>query len=602
MPAPHLDVPRAFAGSGDLPAPEAAALERQVRAAQTALVFNRARASNLFAPLVGVLVCWVLWHSIAHPLLVAWCAALVGVMAWREWIHRRFIGSSGADAQTLGRQYDLALLANGIVYGLLGTVLFPSQEPTLASGMLATLVGVAAVSVVVLSTKLRAVAAMTLPVLIPTIVVQFIEGTRLSIYMASGMSVFLVLIVMEGRQAAEHTLAMLRLRFRMDELATQRQQALDLAQRSSAVKSQFLATMSHEMRTPLHGILGITRLVRSARSDGDPKARAHHLEMIERTGEHLLGLINDVLDYSKIEGGHLRIEHADFELAALIESVSDLTRISAAEKGLALRLEFEPPSPCWVRADASRLRQVLLNLTGNAVKFTERGHIGVNVQRAADGATRFEVCDTGPGIAPAQRELIFGAFQQADGSFGRRHGGTGLGLTISRELARAMGGDLVCADRPVGGACFVLTLPLPAGEPVAPTCAAADLAEPMQGRVLLAEDNPVNALVAEALLQRAGVEVDLVGDGAQAVAHAAATRYSLILMDCQMPGMDGFEATARIRALEREAGLAEVPIVALTANALDSDRLRSIAAGMNDHLAKPFREQDLGALLKRYLG
>ena len=255
-----------------------------------------------------------------------------------------------------------------------------------------------------------------------------------------------------------------------------------------------------------------------------------------------------------------------------------------------------------MRADVSRLRQVLLNLTGNAVKFTEQGDLTLTVHRQPGGETTFEVIDTGPGIEAAQRNVIFEAFHQADGSFGRRHGGTGLGLTISRELARAMGGDLQCIENPSGGARFVLTVALPEGAPAVQGHSPVASGVALQGRVLVAEDNDVNALVAEAFLKRIGLSVDLVADGAQAIARAMETRYDLILMDCQMPGMDGFEATTRIRKHEREAGVLAVPIVALTANALAGDRLRSIAAGMNDHLAKPFREQDLDAVLRRFLG
>ena len=600
MPAPPSN---AFpsATPRDAAEPASPGIEAQVLAAQSALVMQRARPSNYVTSLVGLLVAWLLWGSIEHRLLVVWWVALTLISATREWLYIRCARDRVANAPRWARRHEAVLLANGVVYGLIGTVLLPRDDFAAAAIMLATLVGIASVSLVVLSTSFRAALAMTLPILLPTIVDQLGTGTRLSSYVAAAMTIMLVLVVLEGRQASAHTQAMLRLRFSMDGMAAQRQQALDMAQRSSAVKSQFLATMSHEMRTPLHGILGVTRLLRSAPNGDTAASRAQRLDMIERTGEHLLGLINDVLDYSKIEGGHLRVEPADFDLTALAESVADLARVSAAEKGLALTLDVQAPSPCWVHADASRLRQVLLNLTGNAVKFTERGSVQLSVRREASGNTTFEVTDTGPGIGADQHELIFAAFHQADGSFGRKHGGTGLGLTISRELARALGGDLAYALAPAGGARFVLTLPLPDGAPVVLPGLPAEPATGLRGRVLVAEDNPVNALVTEALLQRAGLQVDLVADGSEAVARASATRYDLILMDCQMPGMDGFEATACIRERERTTGTSRVPIVALTANALESDRLRSMAAGMNEHLAKPFHEQELSLLLQRFL-
>jgi two-component system, sensor histidine kinase len=601
MPAP----PSPADDAGTRPAGHGASsreIEMLALAEQARIVLRRARPSNAATSLVALLVVWLLWSTIDHRLLIGWWLLLTLVSLAREVVYRLAARATVADAMRWARRHEAALAANGALFGLIGTVLLPLNDPALAAIMLASLAGIASVGLVVLATSQRAALAFTLPLLLPTIAYQLAQGTRVSIYVALALMVMTVLIVLEGRQASAHTLAMLRLRWRMDDLDAQRQRALVHAERSNAVKSQFLATMSHEMRTPLHGILGVTRLLRSSGAPADAGARAHQLEMLERSGEHLLGLINGVLDYSKIERGHVPLEATVFDLAALVESVADLAHIAAAEKGLTLALDLSIAAPCWVHADAARLRQVLLNLTGNAVKFTERGSVTMSVMRGAGGHTRFELRDSGPGVAADQREAIFDAFHQADGSFGRRHGGTGLGLTIARELARAMGGELACAEQPPPGACFVLTLPLP--QAVAPTPRAPPLpgATGLRGRVLLAEDNPVNALVAEALLRQAGLTVDLVEDGAQAVERARATRYDLILMDCQMPGMDGFQATARIRELESDAGTPRVPIVALTANVLEGDRLRSIAAGMNDHMAKPFRQEDLGVMLQRFLG
>jgi two-component system, sensor histidine kinase len=598
LPSPATDAGTRPAGQGA----SSREIEMLALAEQARIVLRRARPSNAATSLVGLLVVWLLWGTADHRVLIAWWALLTLVSATREVVYRLASRAIVADAMRWARRHEAVLAINGALFGLIGTVLLPLGDPALAAVMLATVAGIASVGLVVLATSQWAALAFTLPLLLPTIAYQLAQGTRVSIYVALALTVLTVLIVLEGRQASAHTLAMLRLRWRMDDLDAQRQQALGQAERSSAVKSQFLATMSHEMRTPLHGILGVTRLLRSSDAQADAVARAHQLEMLERSGEHLLGLINGVLDYSRMERGQLPLETTVFDLAALVESVAEQARVTAAEKGLTLALDLSIAVPCWVHADAARLRQVLLNLTGNAVKFTERGSVTISVMRGAGGHTRFELRDTGPGVAVDQREAIFDAFHQADGSFGRRHGGTGLGLTIARELARAMGGDLACAEQPPPGACFVLTLPLP--QAVAPT----PRAQPrpgitaLRGRVLLAEDNPVNAMVAEALLRQAGLTVDLVEDGAQAVERASATRYDLILMDCQMPGMDGFQATARIRELENDAGVPRVPIVALTANVLEGDRLRSIAAGMNDHMAKPFRQEDLGLMLQRFLG
>jgi signal transduction histidine kinase/CheY-like chemotaxis protein len=577
-----------------------AALERRVEQAQLELMFERTHRSNLVALPFGALLCWMLWNVVARELLLGWLVAKWLVSGARAWIAHRQARDGAAGTLRWGRRYEAVLALDGTVYGLIGTLLLPDSLPEVAALLLATTIGVAAIGLIVLSMRLRTCLLFCSAVLVPPIAWQLAAGTRLSLYAALAMAVFLALIFSEGRRTAAAMRTMLRLRFEMDEAAAQRQQALDLAQRHSEAKGRFLATMSHEMRTPLHGMLGLAALART-----DAAQAPRYLGMLERAGRHLLELINDVLDYSKIERGYLKLAVQDFDLAEAVAAVAELARVSAAEKGLAFRLDMAMgaalPAPCWVRGDPARLRQVLLNLTGNAVKFTERGGVTLAVRRGGDGRTVFEVADTGPGIPAAERERLFEPFHQGDTSFGRRHGGAGLGLAISRELARAMGGDVDCVERgAAGGACFELTVPLPAGvaQPAPP---APGGVRPLRGDVLLVEDNPVNALVAQAMLERAGLRVETVGDGAAALERALRRRYDLVLMDCQMPGMDGFEATRRIRAAERAAGAAPMPIVALTANALEGDRERSLAAGMDEHLAKPYDERALRALLQKLL-
>jgi signal transduction histidine kinase/CheY-like chemotaxis protein len=580
-----------------LDAADASVIEQRVERAQVALLFERTRVSNVTGVPVGLLMCWFLWGVVPHAVLLAWLAMKLVVCFVRLAIAARYRRDGVAHEARWGRTYEIAVAVDGVVYGLIGTWLLPEAAPEASALMLATVIGIAAIGLIVLSSRLWACLAFCTPVLLPPIVMQAAQGTRLSLYAAMAMSVFLVLIVTEGRRASEATRRMLRLRFEMAILAAQRQQALDLAQRHSAVKGRFLATMSHEMRTPLHGMLGLASLARVGGSEA-----GRYLGMLEQTGRHLLGLINDVLDYSKIESGHLKLVPQPFDLAELLDGVAGLTRVSAAEKGLRFEFACALPRPAWVVGDAARLRQVLLNLTGNAVKFTERGSVELHARFGAGGQIVFDVIDSGAGVPAEEREHIFEAFEQGDSSFGRRHGGTGLGLAISRELARAMGGEVECLAAPAGeGARFQLRLRLPAGEPTAEVPPPAP-PEALDGDVLLVEDNPVNALVAEAMLRRAGLRVETVCDGGQAVARLAERAYDLVLMDCQMPGMDGFEATRRVRVAEIEACRPRQRIVALTANALEGDRQRSLEAGMDDHLAKPFGEAELALLLQRHLG
>jgi two-component system, sensor histidine kinase len=409
--------------------------------------------------------------------------------------------------------------------------------------------------------------------------------------------VYLLLTVLEARTSEQRIRELIYLRLHTDRIAEERAQALRLAQRQSSVKGQFLATMSHEMRTPLHGILGLTRALRERDPSGDS------LALIERAGEHLLTLINDALDFSKLEAGQVRLQPQVFDLATLIDDVVALSLPPAYEAGLTLTSRQHLPRPCWVYGDPARLRQVLHNMVGNAIKFTEAGSVTVVAKHnASRGRVRIAVHDTGIGIPADELPLIFEAFHQADGSFTRRFTGTGLGLTIARDLARAMGGDLAATSQPGRGSCFTVTIDLPQAEVDLPL----DLAPPpvmghLSGHVLLAEDNPVNALVAQAVLTKLGLTVELTENGEQALQAFCAKQPDLVLLDCHMPVMDGIEAARQMRQHEKTLGWRATPLVALTASALQGDRERSLACGMNEHLAKPFRDDELAAVLGQFL-
>ena len=577
-----------------------AALQHLVRCAQVEMAFERSTASTLSGVPIAFMVVGVLWGAVDTALLLAWLTLKLLVTGARIILNRRFLHTDQPDTLAWGRRFEWGLAADGLVFGLIGTWLLPRGHPELEVLMVATLVGIAAITLAVLAANQRAALAMIVPLLLPAMLLQLAHGDRVALFLAAGIGLFLVVVVVESRNATAHTRAMLSLRFRMDELAQQRQQALEAAERGNAAKSRFLATMSHEMRTPLHGILGLARLLRESQATSLPQQRERRLQTLERTGEHLLAVINDVLDYARIEGQHLRLHARPFELAALVEEAAELCRAPALEKGLSLQIEFGPPQPCWVLGDAARLRQVLLNLIGNAIKFTDRGQVRVTLGREDSLHATIDVIDTGPGVPAADRERIFSPFEQLDGSFSRRYGGTGLGLAISRELARAMGGDLHCLAAPDGGALFRLTLVLPVTEAVA-AVARVEPGRSLHGQVLVAEDNEVNAIVIEAELRQAGLDVTIVGNGEAAVSCFAKDRFDLVLMDCQMPGMDGFEAARRMRQFERDNDRSPTAIVALTANALEGDRERSLAAGMTDHLAKPYRDDELAEVLQRHL-
>ncbi len=376
------------------------------------------------------------------------------------------------------------------------------------------------------------------------------------------------------------------------------------AEKASRVKSEFLATMSHEIRTPMNGITGMASLLLDT---GLTDEQGEYATAIRDSAHVLVSLINDVLDVARIESGRMTVEQSPFEVGRVAQDVIDLLGALAHEKGLTLTLSVEAAVPAWFLGDAGRVRQVLMNLVGNAIKFTSQGRVEVRVRGDGGAGGRWlvtlEVKDSGIGIAPGKLDAVFDQFVQADASTTRIYGGTGLGLAISRSLARLMGGDLTVESQIGRGSVFRLQLTLDAlAAPLNPAPAAKPQGAPARyegRRILLAEDNLVNQRVASRMLEKLGAAVDIASNGRQAVDMALAGDYDLVLMDCQMPLMDGFEATRRLRA--SPGPRAHVPIAAVTANAMTGDREKCLEAGMDDFLAKPIDRDKLTELLDRSL-
>ncbi len=590
---------------------------------------------SFFGGLVGFVmaILWVvlLWNKLPHVVLSVWLGLMVLLIAVRTVITYLKLYDTERNqsyADIARRWYIMAVLITGAGWGITSTLMFPYDQ--LQQVVLAFILAGVAASGVTLSNVAWVYSGFVGLALVPLMVRLFYIGGEVYYALSAMTALFMLVMILAVYRMHLASSDALRLEYTNEELIEnltragnelesmnreltheidlvkrmekELKQAKDRAEEMSKTKGEFLANMSHEIRTPMNGVIGTLQLLSDTKLG---KAQSEYVSMAHKSAHSLLTILNDILDLSKIEAGKLNIENISLDIRDIVNDLITLHTMTAEEKCVQLSAEVDKQIPEFVVGDPTRIRQVLANLVSNALKFTDKGHVLVRLCMLTSddkqATVRFEVEDTGIGIRNDIKHELFKEFTQADGSTTRKYGGTGLGLAIVKQLVEMMHGQFGVDSIEGTGSTFWFTLPLDIGnervtkKPKEPVMETRDR---LRGRVLLVEDNQINQLVAQKMLEKFGLDYVLAADGQEALDLLETEDVDAVLMDCQMPVLDGFEATRRLR---KQSKFTSLPVIAMTANVMEGDREKCIEAGMNDYIGKPISVTGLKAVLGRWL-